>query len=182
MTIREEFKAYLNENKNYNKFLIELKSLENSVDESLDSHAVITKTELDTGFKFYYFDIGENKFRVILEVVDNETGINFEQFINGRYTTAGLTNNLTAKETMLLFGTIFYIIKKYSITAHYSIFTDNIKKFRAYMRILTGKGAKNIRYHEIYSGKVVHIEFEIEDNDSWMTKKIKKFKYKTNLL
>ena len=50
------------------------------------------------------------------------------------------------------------------------------------MRILTGKGAKNIRYSEIYGGRVVHIEFEIEDTDNWINKKIKKFKYKTNLL
>ncbi len=175
------FREWLREG-DYKKFMTDLSLLEINTNESLDSHAEILKSELETGFKYYYFNIGEKKFKVILEVVDDETGINFEQFINGRYTTAGITNNLSAKEAMLLFGTILYIIKKYSITNYYSIFTDNIKKFRAYMRILTGKGAKNIRYHEIYGGKVVHIEFEIEDNDSWLTKKIKKFKYKTNLL
>ena len=48
------------------------------------------------------------------------------------------------------------------------------------MRILMGKGAKNIRYNFIYNGKVVHIEFETSDTDSWITKKIKDFKNKTN--
>ena len=165
----------------YEHFLSELSELENSQNESLDSHAEIEKIQTENGFKFYYFSIEDNKFRVILEVVDDETGINFEQFLNGKYTASGLSNNLSAKEVMLLFGTVFYIINKYSITEHYSVFTDDRKKFRAYMRILMGKGAKNIRYNFIYNGKVVHIEFETSDTDSWLTKKIKNFKYKTDL-
>lgn len=124
----------------YKTFLDDLKILE--MNESLDSHAEIEKIDTQTGFKFYYFSIGENQFRVILEVVDDETGINFEQYLNGKYTATEISNNLDAKEAMLLFGTIFYIIQKYYITKFYSIFTDNIKKFRVYMRILTGKGAK----------------------------------------
>lgn len=175
----QTFREWLRENE-YINYTKELNFLEETND-SLDSFAKIEKIEYETGFKFYYFNIGEKKFRVILEVVEDETGINFEQLLNGRYTTAGLSKNLSAKESMLLFGTVFYIINTYSITNHYSIFTDNIKKFRVYMRILTGKGAKNIRYKEIYGGKVIHIEFETLDNDSWITKKIKRFKYKTNI-
>ena len=177
----QNFREWLREAEKYKQFLIDL-TFEETINESLDSHVEIMKTEIETGFKYYYFNINDKQFKVILEVVDNETGINFEQLLNGRYTTAGISNNLSAKETMLLFGTILYIIKKYAITEHYSIFTDNIKNFRTYMRILTGKGAKNIRYSEIYGGRVVHIEFEIEDTDNWINKKIKKFKYKTNLL
>lgn len=175
------FREWLRDSENnYKTFLSSLTELENLQNESLDSHSEIEKIESENGFKFYYFNIEDKKFRVILEVVDNETGINFEQFLNGKYTASGISKNLSAKEVMLLFGTLFYIIKKYSITLHYSVFTDDRKKFRVYMRILMGKGAKNIRYNFIYNGKVVHIEFETSDTESWITKKIKDFKYKTN--
>ena len=178
--MKQTFREWLKEDSIYAEFLRELTSLENDIYESLDSHSEIEKIQTENGFKFYYFSIEDKKFRVILEVVDDETGINFEQFLNGSYTAAGISKNLSAKEVMLLFGTVFYIIKKYSITEHYSVFTDDRKKFRAYNRILMGKGAKNIRYNFIYNGKVVHIEFETSDGDSWLIKKIKKFKYKTN--
>ena len=178
--ILQTFREWLKEDSLYDVFLRELTSLENDVYESLDSYSEIEKIQSENGFKFYYFSIEDKKFRVILEVVDDETGINFEQFLNGSYTAAGISKNLSAKEVMLLFGTVFYIINKYSITEHYSGFTDDRKKFRAYNRILMGKGAKNIRYKFIYNGKVVHIEFETSDTDAWLTKKIKKFKYKTN--
>ena len=160
----------------YETFVKEMRILE--VSESFDSHTEITKIESNSGFKFYYFEINEKKFRVILEVVDDETGINFEQFLDGKYTTEGVSKNLTASEVMSLFGTVLYIVRKYSITEHFSIFTDNLKKFRVYNRILTGKGAKNIRYHEIMGGKVVHITFEIKDEIGWLGRAIKKFRYK----
>lgn len=163
-------------NNSYNTYIKEVKELENA-NESLDSHSKITKTEYEKGFKFYYFDINDKKFRVILEDVDDETGINFEQLINDDYTTSGVSNNLSAKESMMLFGTVLYIIKNYSITKHFSIFTDNIKKFRVYLRILIGKGAKNLRYKPVYNGKAIQIEFELEEM-SWLDKKIKKFRYK----
>ena len=107
------FKEWLRDSENnYKTFLSSLTELENLQNESLDSHSEIEKIESENGFKFYYFNIEDKKFRVILEVVDNETGINFEQFLNGRYTASGISKNLSAKEVMLLFGTVFYIIKK----------------------------------------------------------------------
>lgn len=152
------------------------------LEESLDTHSEISKIESKDGFKFYYFEINDKRFRVILEKVDDETGINFEQYLKGVYTTAGLSNNLDTKETLLLFGTLFYIIKTYAIAKHYSVFTDNPKKFRVYLKILTAKGAKNVRYKFIYNDRIVHIEFETEDTYNFMDKTIKKFKYKTNLI
>ena len=95
---------------NYKNFLSELTNLENTQNESLDSHSVIEKNESENGFKFYYFSIEDKKFRVILEVVDNETGINFEQFLNGKYTASGISKNLSAKEVILLLLTLLLIL------------------------------------------------------------------------
>lgn len=172
-----KFGAFLRqEEKEYQSFSKEL----SEIFESLDTVAEITKVEHSDGFDFYYFDINDKKFRVILEKVQDETGINFEQEINGKFVISGIAKNLSAKEALSLFSTVMYVVKKYSETDFFSVFTDDVKKFRLYNRILLSRGAENVSYNSFKSnGKtIVQIQFSINSKTlpELLNKTIRKFR------
>lgn len=107
------------------------------IKESLDSPVNIDKIEKEGNLKFYYFYINDKEFRGILELSEDKesTNIIFEQKINGEFTTIGIQNNLSRKESLALFSTL-KILNKYIKTKVNFIATDDPKKLRLYLKMM----------------------------------------------
>ena len=68
------------------------------IKESLNSPVNIYKTENDGNYSYYYFNINDKEFRAVIEKVQDESAIIFEQKINSSFSYDGIVNNLSSKD------------------------------------------------------------------------------------
>ena len=114
-----------------------------NVYESFDSHYDINKIYKNevVNITFYEFSINKRKYRIFIELFDNNIHIGFEKeddFFMNKWYIEGIDNELQNGEIQKLFGTIIYVIKdlykqKYN---NIQIQTNEDKKFRTYLRII----------------------------------------------
>jgi hypothetical protein len=111
----------------------------NLIFESLDTSYNILKTEGNEELKRYYFNIDDKEYRIFIEtqISGDHTGLHvgFERKISNEWTTKGQTGDLSQKEALTLFGTVYKLIKGirfYSI----SLRTPEAKKGALYFRML----------------------------------------------
>ena len=149
------------------------------ITESLNTPVAFTKIEKDNNLTFLYFNIEDKEFRIVIEKVDDESAIIFEQKINEAYTYEGMQNNLSVKESLSLFSTLKNI-KKYLNNKNY-IYTDSKDKLRLYLKIL--KSIKEVKFINYIENSVPYvIGFSYDENDQPRTslaiKIFKKWKLK----
>lgn len=149
------------------------------ITESLNTPVEFAKIEKDNNLIFLYFNIEDKEFRIVIEKVDDESAIIFEQKINDAYTYEGMQNNLSVKESLSLFSTLKNI-KKYLNNKNY-IYTDSKDKLRLYLKILKSiKEVKFINYIENNIPYVIGFSYEEKEQPrtSLATKIFKKWKLK----
>lgn len=112
-----------------NEFIVFLK-------ESLNTSFKITKTEKGKyGVDLYYLNVNNKEYRIFIERSDKSLHIGFERNLNGWEVTP-ITNDLTIKEIMGLFGTIKIIIENQTFDSIW-IETDNAKKHQLYFNMMS---------------------------------------------
>ena len=105
--------------------------------ESLDSYYKIQKQEIGNfGAELFYIDVNDKEYRIFVEEVDKELHIGFERKIDNNFKLTPITNDLSTKEILGLFGTILRILKGRNFTAVF-IETDNAKKNQMYFNMMT---------------------------------------------
>ena len=116
--------------------------------ESLDSPTEINNIETSREYTYFYFNINNKEFRAVIEQIDDESAIIFEQKINKTYTYNGIQNNLSKQESLSLFSTLKTLIKYLKTKKNY-IYTDSKKKLNLYKKILlTMKDVKSVNTFE----------------------------------
>jgi len=114
----------------------------NDIRESLNSPVKIKNIEKDDDYTYFYFDINDKEFRAVIEQVNDESAIVFEQKINNVYTYNGIQNNLSKQESLSLFSTLKTLIKYLKTKKNY-IYTDSKKKLSLYKKILISMSVIN---------------------------------------
>ena len=105
--------------------------------ESLDSYYKIQRQEIGAfGTDLFYININDKEYRIFIEAVDKELHIGFERKIGNNFEVTPITDDLSTKEVLGLFGTILRILKNRDFTAVF-IETDNAKKNQLYFNIMT---------------------------------------------
>lgn len=155
------------------------KNFLNEINESLNTPVQIYKSENKNNLKFLYFKINDKNFRAVIEKVEDESALIFEQQINDSYTYSGIQNNLSSKEVLSLFSTLKTLLQHVETDKNY-VFTDSYEKARIYLKILNSmKEINSINYTEDHKNKQYVIGFsyskEIVTNPSTV-----KFKWKVN--
>jgi len=118
----------------------------NEIRESLDSFVPFIKEYSEDNYKFYEFIINDKEFRLVIETVDDESAIIFEQKINGVFIYEGIQNNLSKQESLALFSTLKNGVNLVNTYKNY-IYTDSKKKLKLYLKILkTMPEVKSINY------------------------------------
>lgn len=130
------------------------------IKESLNSPVNIYKTENDGNYSYYYFNINDKEFRAVIEKVQDESAIIFEQKINSSFSYDGIVNNLSSKEVLSLFSTLksfLYYIK----TEKNYIFTNDEKKLNVYLKIIKSiSEIKSINYEKVQGDYVIGFSFD----------------------
>ena len=103
--------------------------------ESLNTPVEFSNIETVESDTYYYFNINDKIFRAVIETVDDESAIIFEQKIKGIFTYEGFQNNLNKKESLALFSTLKTLLKYLKTSKNY-IYTDSKKKLSLYKKIL----------------------------------------------
>ena len=103
--------------------------------ESFDTNFKITKKEVgNLGVELYYLDM-EKEYRIFIEEVDFYLHIGFERKILDSWTVTPITDDLSTKDILGLFGTIKTLIESRKFKGIW-IETDNSKKHQLYFNII----------------------------------------------
>ena len=152
--------------------------------ESFDSHYDINKIYRNeaVNITFYEFNINKRKYRIFIELFENNIHIGFEKeddFFMNKWYIEGIDNELQNGEIQKLFGTVIYVIKdlykqKYN---NIQIQTNEDKKFRTYLRIIQQISKKLLPDSVIsHNDKFIFIT----NKESKKIDFINLFKYKSN--
>jgi len=104
--------------------------------ESFDTSYNIQKIEKGNP-DFYYTDINGKIYRIFVEKVNHDgihLHIGFERKIQSKWTTEGITNDLSTKEIMGLFGTVIKLVKSMRFNS-ITFGSHDVKKSRIYQSI-----------------------------------------------
>lgn len=103
--------------------------------ESFDTSFQIIKKEHINGVNRFYLEHFNNKiYRIYFEKVDDIISIGFERFID-KWFISGLTNDLTSKEVLQLFGTIKVLLKEQSFKGIF-ITSQEVNKSNLYFNMI----------------------------------------------
>jgi len=105
-------------------------------DESFDSSYRIDNVTKDDTLTYCHVMINDTKYRIVLDRYNTTLRIIFDVYRNNQYRTTGITNKLSAKETLKLFGTIFSVIKTQEFETIY-IDSREPKKLQLYQKLAT---------------------------------------------
>jgi len=119
-----------------------------SLIEALDSSYEIERVEVDGSVKYYYLSINTNKYRIIVDTVGEFAQVAFTVF-RSKWVTKGVTNKLSAREVLKLFGTIYSIIKGLK-SKHLLIQSDEPRKIDLYKRMVKKLQSELFTNSEIY--------------------------------
>ena len=159
--------------------MLNFKDFKNYIKESFDSSY---ETEYigkgSFGVDLYLIPINDKEYRMFIEQIDNDLHIGFERKLNNKWTISEITNDLSTKEVLGLFGTLIKVVKykrkKSKIDSIY-VSTEDFKKAQTYFNILI-KVAKKINAKVIRDENGITLYFnDIE------TIKHKIFKYKKRI-
>lgn len=106
------------------------------IDESFDSKFKIkSKEKIDNSTTLYYFDIENKEYRIFIEKIESNIHFGFERLINNKWVINGVTNDLSQKDILTLFGTVKHIIlmEKFKTL---NVSTNEMKKYSLYKRML----------------------------------------------
>lgn len=104
------------------------------INESLDSHFDIIKQEKGKfGVDLYYLDM-DKPYRIFVEESNSILHIGFERKLKD-WTISTITNDLSIKEVLGLFGTVLYIVKQRKFKGLY-IETEDPKKNQLYFNMI----------------------------------------------
>lgn len=162
-----------------NKFSFFLQE-QNDILESLNSPVKISKVQKESNLTFLYFNINDKEFRIVLQKIENECGIFFEQKINNSYTYEGMQNNLTASESLSLFSTLK--TAKIYLSDKNFIFTDSKDKLRLYLKILKSiKEINFINYNDVKIPYVIAFSYNGDQITNINSLKFNKWKIKKEI-
>ena len=103
--------------------------------ESFDTSFQIIKKERINGVDRFYLEHFNNKvYRIYFEKVDDIISIGFERFVD-KWFISGLTNDLTSKEVLQLFGTTKVLLKTQSFKGIF-ITTQEVNKSNLYFNMI----------------------------------------------
>lgn len=143
--------------------------------ESLNSSFDIIKTETDADkIKLYYIDVNGKDYRIFIERSKEALHIGFERFYDNIWDVQTVTNDLSAKEVLGIFGTIKQILLRQKFNSVY-VHTRNSKKAMLYRRLLYKLGV------ELNSSSTKDLNFVTDDKFLILSSDISykpKFKYK----
>jgi len=121
------------------KFLKKCKTLNfrDYIFESLNSSFDVVKTEVIDNVTFYYIDMTVN-YRIFIEEIRENSLIHlhvgFERYIDDNWNVDDVTNDLTGRELLGLFGTVKSIVKMRKFNSLLFV-SENHKKIQVYHNI-----------------------------------------------
>jgi len=141
----------------------ELKEI-NLLSETFDTKYNIDKVVKTGDVTEYYLTISDFEYRVLIERNKDAVRVMFEVFRNREWRTTGITNNLSTKETLTLFGTILDILKKIKFN-HVFIDTREPRKLRLYKK-LASKLLTVFEKGEMYVENSTIIVYDVDTNQN----------------
>lgn len=162
---------------NREKIIVEFREFlnESFITEAFDTSHIISKVEKGNP-DFHYFSIDDKEFRIFVERAENDNKslhIGFEYLIPVKgWTIHGIHNNLSAKEILGVFGTIYNVLQKYKFSDLMFCSSEH-KKFRTYLRLAT-RLATYLNVKEVTHNNECIFLFNVDTNNK------PKFKYKSN--
>lgn len=146
--------------------------------ESFDSsYQVIKKEKIQNVQRFYLENFNDKIYRIYFEKVDDIISIGFERYID-KWFISGLTNDLTSKEVLQLFGTIKVLLKEQSFNGIF-ITSQEVNKSNLYFNMIN-KLNKEYKWSVSRDDDSIYMVNPSLEFDEKETKKGTKYYFKSN--
>jgi hypothetical protein len=146
------------------------------LEESFNSSIDIFKEYSNDDFEYFELKIRQYHYRIVLETNDdNDIGLHFEIFHDSRWFTKGMVDDLSTKEVMALFGTLFKVIKDRKFNSLWLCSSEG-NKLRLYKK-LANKLQKYFKVDKVSEESLNSVKCFVLSSNSTILDNIK-FKFK----